>query len=145
MWGGAEFTEGKGIEHNEANCAVGYCSVMLAPVVTEPVFWPSRCLSVSLCSCLACGLLPQDFLLCAVTLMSVIQTLGPSLLPASHEHGLGLWRLLCGGQKLAALKIILAVRMENAELNEAAGCADMLPAPSSGLPGWVSQQQPVGK
>lgn len=61
MWGGAEFTEGKGFEHNEANCAVGYCSLMLAPVVTEPVFWASRCLSVSLCSCLACGLLPQDF------------------------------------------------------------------------------------
>lgn len=34
-WRGAEFTEGKGIEHNEMNCPVGYCSSMLASVGTE--------------------------------------------------------------------------------------------------------------
>lgn len=46
--------------------------------------------------------------------------------------------LKAGGQKLRALKIILNMRMEKAEVNEAAGCADLLPAPSPGLPGASS-------
>lgn len=48
------------------------------------------------------------------------------------------------GQKLRALKIILGMRMEKAEVNEAAGCADLLPTSSSGFLGWGEPQQPVG-
>lgn len=34
------------------------------------------------------------------------------------------------------LKIMLDMGMEKTEVNEAAACADLLPTPLSGLPGW---------